>query len=167
MLDVLDDIIRRHRQGGILLDTNILILLLMALWDRPTALSFKANSNFSEGDVDTLSLLVSQFNRVVVTPGVLAEVANLADRLPEPNRTKFFEFLQGMLPTPSFEERLISLPLVAGSECFTRLGFTDATLEQLGVAGVPVLTNDRPLYVHLLAQHIDVLNFDVVRALLS
>lgn len=164
-LDDLEDLIRRHRQSRILVDANLLMTLLLAQWNPDAALRFKRLQAYTEDDLELLKLVVGHFNRCLVTPSVLAEVSNLTGRLREPLRSELFSFLHHIFRTALFDERCVPLKEVVDASCFVRLGFTDATVEQLGRAGVPVLTDDLPLYAHLLEQGIEAFNITHFRFL--
>jgi hypothetical protein len=163
LLSCLDDMIRRHRHSGILVDANLLIVFLLGVWDRNYVPEFKRTRGYTADDVDVLKAMLFKFDRLVTTPSVLAEASNLLNHLPPNRRDRFFAHLAQVLPTAPFEERLVELPRVAGSTCFIRLGFTDATIDELGAAGCPVLTDDFLLYRHLASRDIEVVNFNNIR----
>jgi hypothetical protein len=163
MLDVLDDLIRRHRHTGVLVDANLLMVFLLATWDEDAALKFKRTKGYTSDDLVLVQTVLREFDHCIVTPSVLAEVSNLTDSLLEPGRTEFFLYLSGVLDTAAFEERCPALSSVLKAKGFVRLGFTDASIEELGRAGAPVLTEDVPLYVLLSEQQIEVFNMTHVR----
>jgi hypothetical protein len=164
MLDVLDDLIRRHRDSGILIDTNLLLVFLMALWNEKVTLDFKRTQGYTADELTYLKLIVGEFQQWIVTPSVLAEVSNLAGQLPHDKRNSFFAFLSKVLANGPFVERFTELPkVVDDGSCFARLGFTDASIERLGASGIPVLTDDAVLYVRLQQQSIESFNFHHVR----
>ena len=166
MLDVLDDMIRRHRESGILVDTNLFVVALLAAWDVEEALRVKRVQGYTEDDVLLLQLVLSHFSRCIVTPAVLAEVSNIAaQQLTEPRKSDFFEFLQAVFTTPIYEQRCVSLSSASTAACFVRFGFTDATIEQLGRAGTPVLTEDAKLYAHLRDHGVEAFNLTHIRFL--
>ena len=166
MLALLDDMIRRHRHSGLLVDANLLLVFLLASWDIRIAVQFKRTRGYDVDDIDALKLILSEFDRLVVTPSVLAEVSNLSSHLDGGRKEAFFRHLVGLLPSPVFEERLVPLGRACGAPSFIRLGYTDATVDELGFAGVPVLTDDLDLYVHLVNRGIEAFNFTQLRALI-
>jgi hypothetical protein len=166
MLTLLEDMIRRHRGSGILVDANLLVVFLVgAACGRNAVSEFKRTRAYSPNDFDLLVGILSKFVRLIVTPSVLGEVSNLAGQLPSHRRSRVFTYLAHVLPLTGFSERLIDLSQVAASSCFVRLGFTDATIHELGVAGLPVLTDDLDLYVHLTSSGIEAFNFTHIRLL--
>jgi len=69
--------IEKHRSKGVLVDTNLLILLLVGLVNKRRILEFKRTQNFTIEDFDTLSRLISWFGKLVTTPHVLSQVSDL------------------------------------------------------------------------------------------
>ena len=57
--------------------------------------------------------------------------------------------------------------IVAGASGFVRLGFTDATIEELARSGALVLTDGFTLYMHLLECGAEAFNFTQLRGLLT
>jgi hypothetical protein len=167
MLDLLHDAIRRHRGTGILVDTNLLLVLFLAAWNRQVALAFKRTNGYTEDDLLVLATILEQFQRVIVCSSVMAEMSNLAGQLGEPRRSEFFAFLAEQLRLPLYDERVLSITTAAAASGFVRLGFTDATIEELARAGALVLTDDFPLYAHLLDCGAEAFNFTHVRGLLT
>lgn len=162
MLSVLDDLIRRHRETGILVDTNMLIVYLVGLLNPKWVDHVMSNRAYTSNDFEFLFQVFSEFKKLILTPAILAEVSNLsAARLPasEP----FFELLAQLLPTAAFSEQHPHVGAVAVAPSFVRLGFTDATIEEIGVSGVPVFTDDANLYVHLASRNIEVFNYNHIR----
>jgi hypothetical protein len=158
--------IRRHRHSGIVIDTNLLILYLLGSWNRPLALGFKRTRAYDDDDLDVLQLLLSQFDRLVVAAAILAEVSNLSGTLKGGTKEAFFSYLAELLPSALFEEKFVELRRVCCDTCFVKLGFTDATISEIGAEGVPVLTDDLPLYVHLIGRGVEAFNFTHLRGLL-
>ena len=109
-------------------------------------------------NIGRLAGVLQPFGRLIVTPPVLAEVSNLGDRI-----DGFLAFLTVVLPTAPFEERCVTMPDVLAASGFSRLGFTDSTVERLGAEGHLVITDDFPLYRHLFGRQIDVINFNHLR----
>jgi hypothetical protein len=166
MINSLDDAIRRHRHSGFLVDSNLLTLFLVGYFDVSLVPVFKRTRAYSENDYELLSFILLECDRLVVTPSVLAEVSNLCAHLDSARRADFFKFVSRLLPSELFTERLVSLDGVARATGFVRLGFTDATIEQLSALGVPVLTDDLALYVHLNELNREAFNFTHLRSLM-
>ena len=162
MTDVLDDVISRHRQTGIVVDTNVLLLYLIGSFDRSRISTFKNTSRYVPEDYDTISLILGMFDKLIATPNILTEFSNLSGQLGNPTRTEFFRFVaEGVFQF--IDERYVrSRDVVKGTE-FTRLGLTDIGIALLADTKIPVLTDDFDLYVLLSKRGVDVINFNHVR----
>jgi hypothetical protein len=163
MLDWLKEVIARHRAHGVLADANVLLLLLVGSYDRDRVAKFKNTEKFAPEDFDLLVSLLEQFDRIVATPHILAEVSNLAGQLGEPARSECFgRFIQIIdrtveEPTPS--------AAAAREPIFTRLGLTDAGIAHIVVGQYPIITTDSTLCDYLMRRGVDAINFDTFRRL--
>src|SRR4051812_32366497 len=128
---MLQDAIRRHRGKGVLVDTNLLLVLFLAAWNRQVALTFKRTNAYTEDDLLVLGSVLEEFGTIFVCSSVIAEVSNLAGQLAVASREEFFAYLSAVLRSPQYSELVISVPTAAGASGFVRLGFTDATIEEL------------------------------------
>jgi len=79
----------------IITDTSPLLLLLIGLYDKNVIESFKRLSRYDSYDYDLLLQFITR-RKIIVTPQVLSEVSNFANRL-KPN--KFSEFIEENKPT--------------------------------------------------------------------
>ena len=69
--------LQRHRKDGILLDTNVLLLLLIAQF-RPALIGGKRLEKYKTEHAEMLCSFVGQFSRILTTTHILAETSNLA-----------------------------------------------------------------------------------------
>ena len=65
-------LIEKHRSKGVLIDTNLLVLLLVGLVNKRRILDFKRTQNFTIEDFDILLRLVNWFGKLFTTPHVLS-----------------------------------------------------------------------------------------------
>jgi len=72
--DYTEQMIQRHRQSGVLVDTNLLLLYFVGLLRPEQITQFKRTSTFSISDFELLSRLLGEFARVLTTPNILTEV---------------------------------------------------------------------------------------------
>ena len=61
----------------LILDTNLLILVLVGLFDINSIGTFKRTNKYSERDYNNLIDIVKQFPKLVITPHIFAEISNL------------------------------------------------------------------------------------------
>lgn len=147
----------KHRQKGILLDANLLLVYVFALYDMSQLFKAKWTKEFHRNEAELLLAYLKPFNRVITTPNVLTEVSNrvgFSSHLCQPVR----KFMRTVVATKLLEE---TIPSVDGFEnaLFDRLGLTDAVIALLAAQGTLVLTNDASLYASLEASKFDCINF--------
>lgn len=161
MSSPLAEVIARYGRIGILVDSNLLLVYFVGQLDPDLVPRFKRTSQFSRGDFELLAGLLQRFSRIVTTPNVLTEVANLAGHLADPPRSRLFEaFARGIA---MLEERYVSSAEASLEDGFVRLGLTDAGICRLVRRRLPVLTDDLRLAVQLRSLQVDVINFNDVR----
>lgn len=74
-------LILKYKEKGILLDTNILLLLLVGLCNPSYIKDCKRIKKYTEDDFRLLLGIVKSFSRLIVTPHILAEVSNFSDKM--------------------------------------------------------------------------------------
>jgi len=150
-----------YRSRGVLVDTNVLLLLFVGLFDRRLITSFKRTKKFTDDDYDLLSRFLTCFSRIVTTPNILSEVNSLSGQLGEPRRTAYFlDFARRIQP---LDERYLPSSGIAEAECFPRLGLTDSGILQLAKDNYLVLTDDAKLSHYLADADVDSINFEHLR----
>jgi predicted nucleic acid-binding protein len=155
---------RNARSRGVLIDTNLFVLLVVGSVNRDRIPRFKRTSNYTPADWDLLTGILEQLPLRYSIAHVLSEVSTLID-LKGPELEIAREILHNAislmeeLPLPSID--------ACASPHYRRLGLTDAAI---GVAAkqrdCSVLTNDSALYLALSEEGTPVLKFDDLRAML-
>jgi predicted nucleic acid-binding protein len=146
-----DDGFARLRQerpdNGLLVDTNLLVLLIVGSVNRDRVSQFKRTTAYSSADWDLLIGILEQISQRYTLPHVLAEVSALTDlRGPELEtaRTVLHKLIGEM------RELNISSADACATSLYLRLGLTDAAIaEAARLQGCSVLTNDSVLYAAL------------------
>ncbi len=151
----------RYSCKGLLLDTNIFLLMVIGMVDRDLIDRFKRTNTFCGDDYDCLIEFLKNFHRFVVTPNILTEVSNLLGQLTEPKRSAAFVTL-GRLTTTLFEIYVCSQDL-SESTNLVRFGLTDAGLIDFAAENVLTLTDDFRLYGMLRTSGKDAINFNHLR----
>lgn len=138
-----------HRRSGILLDTNVLLLLIMSQF-RPSLVGGHRLEKYALADADLLEEFVARFRRIFTTVHVLTETSNLAAQaLKGTTRDELFSWLY---PKFSGADSKALVPLRVRSRAlneavFVRLGLTDAALTAVAAKGRLLLTDDLDLHV--------------------
>ena len=163
MIDYYKTLIESHRRSGILIDTNILLLLFLGAVDPSHIPTFKRTRQFVVEDYTTLTLILASFEKVITTPHILTEVSNLSAQLGDPLKTTYFRFFSEAIGY--LQEEQIPSASVAADYVFIRFGLTDAALYTLSMDGYLVLTDDFRLSQYLQSREIAVINFNHIRTL--
>jgi len=159
--DFIESLICKHRQRGILVDSNLLLLLLVGVFDRNLVKRIKRLNKYSVRDFDLLGRFCEGFTRILTTPHVLTEISNLTQNAEDRRMYAFFHFLAkqfGIL----VEHHRISADIVQHS-LFSSFGLTDSALAMESDAGVLVLTDDFALCAALQKRGRDAINFNHLR----
>jgi hypothetical protein len=120
-------LIQKHQSKGVLVDTNLLVLLLVSLLKKQRIATFKRTGNFTVEDLDTLGRLIQWFGRLITTPHVLAQVSDLTS-VPGKDLATIRRIFGSVVDT--MEERFESSKTVVSEPLFSRLGLTDAAIGQ-------------------------------------
>lgn len=91
------ELVRRHRAKGVLVDTNILLLLFVGLFDPAQIPKFKRTAQFAPEDYGLLHEFLDCFVRIVTTPNILTEACNLAGQLPDWAKDRCAPLLTGRI----------------------------------------------------------------------
>lgn len=161
----LQQYLSRYRDDGILLDTNLLLLLWLAQFD-PSLVGGKRLAKYTPQDVQLLAAYVHKFSRILTTHTILTETSNLAALVLTGHHKR--EFFTRMLPLftihspPQFQRCPIE-GLALDAETFVNLGFTDATLVATAETPHFLLTDDLDLYLAAQLRGAPTINFTHMR----
>lgn len=144
-----------------LLDTNILLLKIVAETDASLLRTFKRVQQFEERDIALLGELLSEFSALISTPHVLAETSNFIDQAPEYRRTELIDSFKRYVAES--EERYESALGLVGRAEFVSLGLADTGLSSLSKIAV-VITTDFHLTGRIEATGGSVVNFNRIRS---
>lgn len=152
----------KYRDIGVIIDTQLLLLLWVGSFDRSLVGRFKRIKKYEESDFDLLVDVITRCPRLVTTPNVLTEVCNLAGQLPEETAEEFRNEFR--LAVKKLDERLLRSEEVVEDKAFLRLGLADGTIINLARQKMLVLTDDLPLYAQLVEENLPAINFTHLRA---
>jgi hypothetical protein len=152
-------LIEKHAAGGLLIDSNLLLLLFVGRMNRRRIANFRRTSAYDASDYELLEHLVSVFHRTLTTPHILTEVSNLAS-LSGSELASVREVMKDFVEI--MEELHEPSRVVVQDRAFHRLGITDAAISS-ACAGLLVLTDDFDLYDSLGRRGIDAINFNHLR----
>ena len=148
--------------GGLLVDTNLLVLYTVGAVNRNRIENFKRTSKYTRSDYDLLREFLDKFNPIYAVPHVLAEVSNLTD-LSGAERQQARLILKQTIS--KLVEETVPSAAAAADASYDRLGLVDAAIGVgARICKCAVLTDDLALYVHLLNNGIDAINFAHLQA---
>jgi hypothetical protein len=155
------ELVAKYRNKGVLVDTNLLVILLVGTFDRGQLRNCRATKAFVEGDFDLLNAFLRQFNFLITTPHILTEVSNLAGKLDYSHQVGFRKTLTAFIANTVEEQR--EARGISLDEYFPRLGITDTAIGMIAPNKYLVLTDELALYGFLRKQRVDVMNFNDIR----
>lgn len=155
-------LINKHRGSGLLVDTNLLLLYLIGRTNKNRISNFKRTQAYTIEDFDLLDRVMAGFKTLITTPHVLTEVSNLGDLYGQEREVFRSWFVRTVEQSREHYEESRS---VVKETCFRRLGLTDAAIAALRSHGFLFLTDDLDLYVTLVNQGADAINFNHLRPL--
>lgn len=150
------------RDAGILIDTNLLIVLLIGLYNPEYIQNFKRTKSYSKDDFLLLLGYVKRFNKIHVTPYILAETSNFSFEIASEKLREYIKiFVAEVL---SHHETYCHKDILIKSEFFPKFGMTDTSIAQLAKKEkCLVITDDFKLSNSLALKNLFVLNFTNVR----
>jgi predicted nucleic acid-binding protein len=160
------DYIHSKKFKGIVVDTNLLILLLIGFYDLDEIEKNKRlkNKGFEKEDFHKLvSLIDAVSNKITITPNILTEVCNLTDNYNNETDYAFFEFIEEFIRT--LEERNVnSNEIIHNNQtAFYKFGLSDSSITNLSKEEYLIITVDAPLYHFLISQNLPAINYTVFR----
>lgn len=157
------DLVEKYIPKGVLLDTNLLVLLIIGLVDREKIPSHKRTNKYTPDDFDLLIHLLDRFQKIVVTPHILAETSNLIDTFTGQMKALPFQRLKTVVERVTVVEIHFSAIEACQLSGFERFGLSDAALVEVAREKYLILTDDFNLMGFALSQSVDVINFNHIR----
>lgn len=156
---MMDAHIKRYRRKGIIVDTNLLLLALIG--GTSSVVNFKRTSGYTDEDYKLLLNVIDQFETLISTPHILAEVSNLTNGLYGSKLHDFYATLKHSLSI-MIEVHNPALDISRDYE-LAPYGLTDVGIVAAAKDNYLVLTDDLRVagFAH---QHcVDVVNFNHIR----
>jgi len=149
-------------RAGLLVDTNLLVLLAVGTVNRNRIETFKRTRQYTENDFDLLVRVLNNFERLFTVAHVLAEVSNLTD-LPGAERLQARLVLKATISL--LQEADLTSTRAAEDILYRDLGLVDAAIGAVARANnCAVVTDDLDLYLRLSRDEVRVFNFTHLRA---
>lgn len=152
--------------NGLLIDTNMLIVLLIGSYSPDLIPKCEKTSDYDENDFIYIKRLIAETRaKIIVTPHILAEVSNLTFRgiIYEPGFSQYVEGLIAILQE-SQEHHIKKASLMGHTGLLASFGFTDlSVLEAAKELKCAVLTNESSLTTLLIDEKCPTRNMDYIR----
>lgn len=161
----MNDPIKKHVSKGVLLDTNLLVLLIIGLIGKHEISRHKTTGAYIPEDFDLLFEFLKLFRKIVVTPHVLAETSNLVDTFSGEKKSYPFLAILDLLEKSNLLEVHIPAIDICKSEGFTKYGLTDVGLINVAKDNYLLLTDDIKMSGFAEKMGVDVINFNHIRYL--
>lgn len=144
-----------------MLDTNILLLFFVGIYDEELITKFKRTQVFAKEDYQTLLNFLNYFDKIATTPNILTEVSNLLGQLSENIKSVMFSIF-GRVVMSLQEDYVRSVDIIAVPG-FQKFGLTDTSILHESNSKYLVLTDDFRLSQYLQTNGRDVVNFNHIR----
>jgi hypothetical protein len=157
----LDELVAKYRTKGVVVDTNLLLLLAVGIYRRDRIQTFNRTRQYTVDDFDLLVRIVDLFHKRIVTPNVVTEADNLARQLPTQEHGAVAAVMTSLI-SASFEVYSPSKEAVS-HKSYPQVGVTDCTILAAGHEAL-VITDDLRLWGMLSALGHDAININHIRA---
>lgn len=157
---MIDIFIKKFREKGILIDTNLLILLLVGSYNEDMISNFKRTRTYTVEDYRNLIVFLKRFDNHIYTTNIISEITNLTDSINSEPNFSFFQHIKNHLSV--FTEDNISSEEIMQLKSFLKFGLTDAVNFKLSNKYL-ILTDDLKLYSYLANQGLPAINFNHIR----
>ena len=157
---MLEPLISKHRNNGLLIDSNLLLLLVVGLYDRRRIEGFKRTSAYTLSDFQRIGWLQLQFTKLWTTPNILTEVDNLGRQLPKNEWPEFAKSIKSLC-LKMFESSVRSASAMELTT-FARLGLADNVTLSLGNSFL-LISDDLQLCLEASRLGYDAINFNHLR----
>ncbi|OHD55833.1 MAG: hypothetical protein A2Y33_14465 [Spirochaetes bacterium GWF1_51_8] len=147
----------------IVIDANLLILLLVGLYNENQIKAFKRTANFTVKDYEVIKFYFNNAEKVYITPHILTEVSNLTDRYW--NNYNLFNTFKAL--TKSQIEVYIPKEKLLGFQFLPQIGIADSSLYFAAKeTNSVVITDDEECVPYLESLDCKVLRFSVIQKLM-
>ena len=161
MNPTIEELTDRYRNKGVLVDSNLLLLLFIGATDRKIISRFKRTQTFVEEDYDTLLAYLDCFSKRITLPNILTEVSNLAMALTDEYREQFGgAFQRGLTILDEYYE---ASQEVALNPAMMKYGLTDTAILLHARDRYLLLTDDFKLAGFFNSQKGAAVNFNHIR----
>lgn len=123
---------RLETGNGIIVDTNLLLLLLIGDIDENYITKFNRTDKFTKIDYYFLKEFINYyFDKIITTPTILTEFSHFIKKLDRNRKNLIFTYFSELLSKGTIEERHMDSEKVLKEDCLSYLGFVDASIVKI------------------------------------
>ena len=153
-------LISKHGSSGLLVDTNLLLLLIIGNYRVDRIRTFKRTMKYERRDYNLLRLVMKRFRSVFTTPNIMTETDNLGRQLESREHAAFsLEFSKFARVAVEISQASAS---IVGNRDYPRLGLADA-VSTVAVKSCLLLSDDLTLCLAVQHNRLDAINFNHLR----
>ena len=152
----------RYKSIGLVLDTNLALLMLIGFYDANRIPSFKRTQKYRTADYALLLDITSRVSPIVVTPNIVTEVDNLARQLPSAEHAAISQATTQLYSGRI--ERYVPTDVAVRASSFNKYGVTDAAVITLSEKYL-VVTDDFALSNRIINMKRHAINLNHLRAI--
>ncbi len=147
--------------SGIVVDTNLLLLLLIGIFDKHKIESTKLVNKYTIDDYHKIVYLIDYYSgTIIVTPNILTEICNLTDKINGESNYKFFQHLETFIKSQDEYIESSRETMAQNNKCFIKFGLSDASIYNLAKNNKLVITDDLGLYHFIISQGFLAINYN-------
>lgn len=151
------DLLKRYRTKGVLIDANLLLLFAVGTANVEFIKEFKRTSMFDADAYYLLREILAKFTVRYVTPNIMTEVSNFAGELWGERKLLVFAVIRETFSV--LQEQYVPTGQAVHEREFPIYGLTDTTIIVLLKNDLLFLTTDGPLAGHCANLGINAINF--------
>ncbi|GEM_PF-3233923 len=150
------------KRNGVLLDTSLLLVVCIGIYDVNLVEKFKKTAAFTIDDFILLKNIISKYSPLYVSPHILAELSNLSKMLPSKNMIRYFNSIEELLKKQF--EIYICKDEILKEVILPEIGFADTSIFKIGLKkDCVIFTTDWKLTSILRSRNLAVVNYNEIR----
>lgn len=142
----------KYRPEGLIIDTEVLILLLVGTYNIDCIETCKFTNKFSKQDLALVQRIISYFKKIIITPHIIAEVSNQSKQEFKGNKMyDYFRSLVNLLKSTTEISSPLNSLLDMDIKVISDFGFTDMAMFEIARNSdnkIAILTNDLRFHSH-------------------
>jgi len=164
MIDYISYLIYKYCRRGIIIDTNLMLVYIVGIYDPDYISQFKRTNKYDIEDFKYIHSVLSYFRKHITTPHIITELSNLSMKIQDNRLVAYFSVFEKLLK--EMDEEYINKDEVLGLPLLPKLGITDLTIiEAAKRFKYLVFTDDFRATGYMRNMRIDVLNLNDIRTM--